>query len=190
MKYALGVFVLFPLLLAMPLMLTMSGTAVTPAWFIHAPTMFVYALVVSAVILITGEFKTKIRVANALFSKKYKISDEDTERGIRLLELLKISVIYTAVFFTIASTIVMMADLDNYDMLGPMIAIMLLIPMYAAMINLVLIIPAIHILKTRRNEEKAAHINERQVTNKLLELCYKQGITPEEILGAKEINFK
>ena len=191
MKYAFGVFILLPLLLFLPFGITANLGRGWITWFIDAPAMFVFLITIVGVVFVTSQFKTLIRVINALFSKKYKISIEDSEKGIRLLELLKKVVIYTAVFSTIGTATLMLGDINSLESLGPMIAITLLIPMYAAMINLVFILPAIHILKTRQNEEKKpVVINEKEVVNKLLELCYKQGISPEEILNANEITFK
>lgn len=190
MKYALGIFILMPVMLFLPLFITVGGDLTGLAWFIHAPTMWAFILVLAGVLLVTGQFKIFVKTANALFSKKYKISAEDRARGIKLLELLKTTVIYTAVFFLFGATIAMLGDIDSLEFLGPMLSIILLIPMYAAILNLVFILPALHILKTRQNEEKPTVISEKEVINKMLELCYKQGIPPEEILGAKEINFR
>jgi hypothetical protein len=62
--------------------------------------------------------------------------------------------------------------------------------LYAAFLHIVLIYPSVYILKNRKTpEEKPVVISEKQVVSKLLELCYKQGISPEELLNAEEINF-
>jgi flagellar motor component MotA len=191
MKYAFGVFILLPILMIFPLGLTADPGRGWIAWLIHAPTMFAFLITIIGVIFVTGQFKTCIKIINALFSKKYKISPDDTQKGISLLELLKKTTIYAATFFTMGSLMFMLGDINDLQSLGPMLSLILLIPMYAAIINLIYILPAIHILKTRQNEtQKPITINEREVINKLLELCYKQGIPPEQILNAEQINFK
>jgi hypothetical protein len=53
-----------------------------------------------------------------------------------------------------------------------------------------LIYPAIYLLEIRRNAEEKIVISEKQIIDKMLEMCYRQGITPEEILNAGEISFK
>ncbi|MCL2388042.1 MAG: hypothetical protein FWC89_10920 [Defluviitaleaceae bacterium] len=186
MKYALGVFVLFPILLFVPLMLT--GDII---WLIHAPAMMGYLLVLVAVLVVTGEFKIFVKSVNALLSKKYNISSEEIERGIKLFEVMKKSVILAGVFFTAGATMSMLRDLQDFHALGPMIAILLILVLYAAMINLVFILPAIYILKARQAAEaKLISINEKEVVSKLLELCYKHDISPEEILNASEVTFQ
>ena len=192
MKYALGVFIILPLLLFLPMWLTAGGDAnATMGLFIHAPTIFAFLVVYAGVLFVTGEFKTFVRAANALFSKKYQISAEDCDKGISLLKLGTKVTIAATVFYSFGSLIFILRDLVDYEALGPMLAILILVPMYAAMIILIFIQPAIHILKTRKaEEEKPSAISEKQVINKLLELCYKQGISPEEIINANEITFK
>jgi hypothetical protein len=191
MKYAFGIFILLPILLFFPLFITTNYELWYMALFIDAPTLFAFLITMAGVIVVTREFKTSIRTANALFSKKYKISAEDKERGIRLLGLMKKTLICATVFFMIGTLIIMLAGFDDLAHIGPMISILLLTPLYAAIIILIFINPAIYILKTRQNaEEKPAAINERQVVNKMLELCYKQGISPEDIINANEISFK
>jgi len=85
----------------------------------------------------------------------------------------------------------MLAHLEDPGQLGPNLSLSLLSILYGVVINLALIYPAIHILENRPDPQPASIvISERQVIDKLLELCYKQGIPPEEILDAKEISFK
>ena len=57
------------------------------------------------------------------------------------------------------------------------------------MVNLVFTYPAIHIIESRYNQEEKRVISEKQVMDKLLELCYKKGVSPEEIMDANEIKF-
>ncbi|MCL2388043.1 MAG: hypothetical protein FWC89_10925 [Defluviitaleaceae bacterium] len=197
MKYALGVFILFPILLFIPLVITaMGGGSIVN--LIHAPALMAFLLVLLSVLVVTGEFKTYVKSVNALFSRKYDISSEDKERGIKLFGLMRKSVNYAAVFYTTGAISLMLFDTRNYiyddrfylGAIGPMLSITLILVLYAVMINLVFILPAIHILQTRKPlEEKPVAINEKEVISKLLELCYKQGISPEEILNSNEITF-
>ena len=61
---------------------------------------------------------------------------------------------------------------------------------YGLLINVVFINPAIDILESRYNADVKFVISEKQVMDKLLELCYKQGVSPEEIIEASEISFQ
>ncbi|MCL1883223.1 MAG: hypothetical protein FWF81_05650 [Defluviitaleaceae bacterium] len=189
MKYALGIFVIFPALLFFPLLIT-RGYLSDLAFFIHAPALASFVFVIFATLMVTGEFKIFVKSVNALFSQKYKISAEDRDRGIKLFELLSKTVLYAVVFFVGGGIIIMLVDLNDFSNVGPMLAITIILPMYAAMINMIFMYPAIHILKYRKDFEKKVTINEKEVVNKLLELCYKQGISPEDIINAKEIKFE
>ncbi|MCL2197853.1 MAG: hypothetical protein FWB80_02915, partial [Defluviitaleaceae bacterium] len=142
MRYVLGIFILFPAALSLMLIVYGNGNLGILTWFLDVGSLLQFILAIGAVILITGEFKTFSAALNVLFSKKYKISAENKEKAIRLFEMLPKVVNYCAVFYTMAGLILMLGDLDDINWLGPMLAIMLITPMYAAAINLVVILPA------------------------------------------------
>ena len=191
MKYALGIFVLLPFLLFLPWILLVAGGDRGAIYaFIHMPTLLCFICAIPIMLFATGEFKTFIKASNAVFSKKYVISYEDREKGIKLFEFLIKIVNYTAVICTIIALVLILGNLDDLHLLGPMLSIALLTALYAATFNFALLYPAIYVLKNRQNEEHKIVINEKEVINKLLELCYKQGISPEEILTANEISFR
>lgn len=157
---------------------------------LDAPSLIWFLMVITGVTVATGEFKTLIAAINAIASKKYTLSAHVQHKAIRLLKLLRKTVIYAAVTGVAVGTMYMLLRLDNPGMIGPLLSVAFVSMVYGAIINLVLITPAIAILETRRNTEEKIVISERQVIDKLLELCYRQGVTPEEILNAEEISFR
>ncbi|MCL2216970.1 MAG: hypothetical protein FWB91_08135 [Defluviitaleaceae bacterium] len=161
------------------------------AWFIDAATFLPFILMMASLIFLTGEFKIFVKAENAMLSKAYVLSAADKERAIELYKLLSKAVICTAVILTMMGVIAMLGQLESPDALGPMLSISLLSLLYGAAINLIAIYPAIHILKNRPDPEPVSIvISEKQIIDKLLELCYKQGISPEDIIAANEISFK
>jgi len=190
MKYALGV-VIFLFLMTFPAWwITGGGQMNAVIQFIHMPSLMFFLFAITAVIIITGEYKTYIKAVNAVLSKKYKISNPDKEKAIRLFGLLLKTVNYTILVMTVTPIVLMLGNLDDPSMLGPMFSVSLLVPLYGFLINLIFIHPAIYILKSRLNTESPPVISEKQVVDKLLEMCYRQGISPEEVLNADEISFR
>lgn len=154
------------------------------------PTIFSFIVIIASVIIATNSFKTFIKAVNALLSKRYSISAADKEKAVRLFKLLGRSIIYASILFAMMGLLKSLRDLSDINLLGPNIAMTLYSIFQGTFINLILIYPAINILETRYNTEEKTVISEKQVIDKLMELCYKQGITPEEILNANEIHFK
>lgn len=154
------------------------------------PTTFSFIVVIAAIIIATDGFKTFVTAVKALLSKKYSLSATDKEKAIRLFKLLGRAVISASILFTMMGLILTLYSLSDPNYLGPKIALALNSIFQGAFINLVLIYPAINVLQTRYSVDEKTVISEKQVIDKLLELCYKQGISPEEILDANEIYFK
>jgi flagellar motor component MotA len=127
---------------------------------------------------------------NALLSKKYVISAHTQQKAIRLFKLMGKSVLYAIVINITIMVCITLLMLDDPSVLGSVFSVILLSVVYGGLFNLMLIYPAIYLLEARRNAEEKTVISEKQVINKLLELCYRQGISPEEILKAGEISFK
>ncbi|MCL2223357.1 MAG: hypothetical protein FWB96_00145 [Defluviitaleaceae bacterium] len=148
MKHALGIFIVLPMVLMFAL--TVSGMDYI-FWFIDAPTLFVFMVVLFAVYFTTGEFRTFVKTANAIFSKKYVISEEDVEKGLRLLALSGKVINYTAVFQVLGALIIILGTLDDPANIGPMLAITFVSALYAAMLQICFILPSTHILKNRVN---------------------------------------
>jgi len=158
--------------------------------FIDTPTLLSFIFVHAAILVKTGEFKIYVKAMNALLSKKYVISAADKEKAINLFTMMLKVNIAIAVLTTLIGIILMLGQLEDPNALGPMIAVSLISMSYAAFLSIFLY-PAIHMLKNRPNPEPVSIvISEKQVIDKLLELCYKQGISPEDILAATEIDFK
>ena len=158
--------------------------------FIHAPSLFAIVAANLAVLIMTGQFKLLIRAKNALLFKKYVISAKDKEDAIALFGLLSKITAGMTIMLTLMGMMGILWQLDNPAFLGPMISITMINLIYGALFILVFFLPSMHILKNRQNHDQQVVINEKQVINKLLELCYKQGISPEDILTADEIQFR
>ncbi|MCL2203733.1 MAG: hypothetical protein FWB88_07320 [Defluviitaleaceae bacterium] len=161
-----------------------------PAEFLDLPTMMWHIVAMTAVIIATGEFKTFTAAVNALFSKKYVLPAATQDKAVRLFRLLGKAVLFAAIIDALMNVSMILLMLDDPGALGPMLSISMLTFIYAAFINLAFVLPAVHILQHRRNAEEKIVISEKQIIDKLLELCYRQGITPEEILDASEISFR
>ena len=161
---------------------------------INGPALFIFLLVMVAIIIMKGGFKTYIAAVNALLSEKYVISAADKEKAIQLFRLLSKSMVYTAIWLTAIGAALILFHADwSVDSIGEVtyaFGINLIAVMYGAFFNLAFFYPAISILESRNNAEVKTVISEKQVIDKLLELSYKQGITPEEILEADEIAFR
>jgi len=157
---------------------------------IDAPALLWKGFAISGVLLMTGEGKTFIAAVNAVLSRKYVLPEVMRIRAIRLFKMM-IKVVWGSAVVAIMMTVMLiLVQLENPAALGPMLSVSLSSALYAALINLVFFHPAIIILENRRNEAEKIVISEKQVIDKLLELCYRQGITPEEIMNAEEIGFK
>lgn len=157
---------------------------------IDMPTVVIFIILITSVIIATGNFKTLVKSINALISKKYKMSAADKERGVRLFKLLSKTVIYTMSLTTIIAFMTILLSLTDPAQLGPKVAVALYSLAFGLGLNLIIINPAIDILQTKYNNEEKTVISERQIIDKLLELCYRQGVSPEEILDANEIHFR
>jgi flagellar motor component MotA len=159
------------------------------AILINFPTIFILVWAAGGVTLATGNIRTYITAVNALISKKYFISAADKEKAIRYLKLMARTMIYTSVLITLLSLLMLLLTLNDPFTLGPKAAVALTSLFYGILVNLIFVYPAIYVLESRYNHEEKRVISEKQVMDKLLELCYKQGITPEEIMDAGEIHF-
>ena len=166
-----------------------GGTGRAILEVIDVPSLMPLIIVIAATIFMTGEYKTFTKSVNALLSKKYKISYEDLQRAIGFYKLLAKVVVYVTLASFVLGIILMSRMIETPDTLGPMISVALVSVFYGLIVNLVFIYPAIHILQNRENSETVKVISEKLVVDKLLELCYKKGISPEEILDADEISF-
>ena len=186
MRYVLGVAGIFALLVLLVIVMEPVAHVMN---FIDVPSLLPFILIMAAVIFMTGEYKTYTKSVNAILSKDYKISHADKEKAIRLYRLLGKTVVYTTVLNLTIGLGIMLGQFESVQFLGPMLSVAMVSVVYGTTINLVFIYPAIHILKNRENSETVRVISEKLVVDKLLELCYKKGITPEEILDAEDISL-
>jgi len=196
MRYVIGALIILLVLLAS--IAVLGGTLFD---FLDPASLLPFLLVMTAVIIMKGGFKTFITAVNALLSKKYTISAAEKEASVRLFKLLAKTVKYTAIIITLMGIINLFMGLNwrLWEELGSgeflwaisiNLAASLISIMYGLAINMIFLNPTIDILETRHNAESKTMISEKQVIDKLMELCYKQNITPEEILDANEITFK
>jgi len=191
MRYVVGVLVF---LAAILLTIILLGGSIFD--YLNLPTIFFLLLPIVAVIIMKGGTKTFIVAVNALLSKKYSISAADKEKAIRLFRLIAKTVTFASALVTLISLLNMATGInltDNDDVRGvilPNVAASFVAVFYGLLINMVFIYPAIEILESRHDAEVKTVISEKQVVDKLLELCYKQGVSPEEILDASEISFR
>ena len=191
MRYVIGV-----LLFLAAIFLTIVVLGGNATDYLNLPTIFFLLLPIIAVIIMKGGFKTLIVAVNALLSKKYSISAADKEKAIRLFRLIGKTAMYSAVLLTLISLLNMAIGINLTDDDGVRGVILINVAasfvaiFYGLLINAVFINPAISILESRYNADVKSMISEKQVMDKLLELCYKQGVSPEEIIGASEISFQ
>jgi len=185
--FVLGILIFLALIVFMALLSAQDPLGVS--MLIDTPTAFFYVGTMFSVVIATKSFKTFVSTINAVLSKNYYISGSDKEKAIRLFKLLaKISLIASSVS-TLVGLITLLTNLSDIRYLGPSIAVAILPILGGLCVNLIFIHPTIYLLESRSNIEEKTVITEKEVVNKLFELCYKQGITPEEILDAKEISF-
>ena len=161
-----------------------------PLELIDFPSALWIIFSVTGVILITGEGKTFIVAKNALLSRKYVMTALTKDRAVRLYKLLAKTIWASAVVAVCSGIMYILFQLEDPAALGPMLSVVLTSAFYAAFLNFAFIYPAIYILENRRNVDDIIVISERQVIDKMLELCYRQGINPEEVMNAEEISFR
>jgi hypothetical protein len=190
MRYLLGLLVFAIQIIFVMLVATGFDLVWLSNLFFDGMTFAVFLLTITAVIITQGGHKTFIAAINAVLSKKYHIAASDKEKAIRLFRLIGKSVTATALLLTVIGVINILSNLDNPATIGVHMAMALLSIMHGIIINLVFVWPVVSILETRYNTEEKTVISEKQVIDKLLELCYRQGITPEEILDADEIKLR
>ncbi|MCL2254403.1 MAG: MotA/TolQ/ExbB proton channel family protein [Lachnospiraceae bacterium] len=156
--------------------------------FVNVPSLVIFIIACVATNMWGGGNKTFIIGVNALLSKKYHISSADKEKVIRLFKLQKTVAIYMSILSFLIGIISVLANASDIYLLGPMIAMALLAVIYGTLFT-TFFHAAVSMLENRYNSEEKAVISEKQVIDKMLELCFKQGVSPEEIISADEINF-
>jgi len=189
MRYVSGILVFLVFLFLLIALASGFNVGVALMLFDLATAIF-FKAAVAAVIISTGGLKVFVMAINAILSKSYKISSADREKAVRLFKLIRKTIIYTAVLHTIIGVLLSMMQLSDIHAFMANLAISFLSIFYGALANMLLVNPAISILESRENVDEKIVISEKQVIDKMLELCYKQGVSPEEILNASEISFR
>jgi hypothetical protein len=148
MRYIAGFFGILALLFVVLFML--SGFDIWQAFFfVDLPTIFSFMFLTAIILFATGEFKIFIAAVNAILSKSYVISAEETKKAIRLFRLLRKSNLYFSFIIAIFVSTLMLFDLSDVYTLGPNLAFILHALFYGLLVNLALVNPAIYILKGR-----------------------------------------
>lgn len=189
MRFVIGIGIM---LLAMIMMIGVTGgfqNADVFVEFLDAPTLFFLLLVLIAVIVMTGGFKPFIAACNAVFSKNYTLDAQIRTRAVKLFGLMRKTVIVATVWNIVMPTMLLLLQLDDPSHLGAMVSVILVSVIQATIFIFMFIDPMIHLLEAHRNPAEKVVISEKEVVNKLLELCYKNGIAPEDIMSAEEISF-
>ena len=187
MRYVLGASVVIFVIVFTIAMI--GGSPQTLMEYLDAPSLMPLIVIIGATVYMTGNYKTYTKAVNAILFANYKISQADKEKAIGLYKLLGKVVVYTTLITTMIGLVLTFGmDFALYTF-GAMLAVSVIPIIYGAIINLVFIYPSIHILQNRENSETVNVISEKLVVDKLLELCYKKGVSPEEILEADDISF-
>jgi flagellar motor component MotA len=155
------------------------------------PTVIVgFFFVIAGTLLATGNVKTFVSAVNALFSKKYRLTAAVRHEAVEVFKLLAVNIFIGMGLFVMIGLVILLSNLGDPGLYGARVAVAYLSLFYGLLLNMVFIYPAIYLLKNRRNTEEKILISDKEVVNKLLELCYKQGVSPETILEAEEIYFR
>lgn len=160
--------------------------------FINTPTLVYFILIILGTVLTTSGFKGFVISVNGVLSRKYQMTDEDRDKGIELFTMLTKTVTQGGVALIFISLCLMLLRFDDLSALGPSMAVAFNSVLYASLINMLLLNPAIYILKHRAEAEPArtARVKDKAAADKLLQLCFEKGLTFEEIMQAEEISLR
>ncbi|MDR1247144.1 MAG: hypothetical protein LBK57_08980, partial [Clostridiales Family XIII bacterium] len=131
------------------------------------------------------------RGLNAVISRKYHIPDDERKQAADLFRLLSKATIGAAVFLIPLGMISALANMDDIYAFGHAIAATLVAPLMGAAVPIALFEPVVFILRYRSNtSERAVKAYPKALGDKLLELCYKNGLSTEDIENATDIELR
>ena len=157
-KFLLGILMFFGVLFLFALINANWEIVGATAIFLDAPTALAFTIVLCAVIVATGQLEVFTTGVKAVFSSKVQLSCEKNRGAIRLFKLLRKTTQYAALLFVAMGLTQMLGNLQDIDALAANFALVLLAVIYAAVINLILINPAIAILERRESTTQTTMI--------------------------------
>ncbi|GHV34105.1 hypothetical protein FACS18949_09540 [Clostridia bacterium] len=130
-----------------------------------------------AAVAATGSFKVFVTGLNAAVSKRYVISEEDRNKSAALFRLLtKVTLCVT----------VISAGISLYNIQSAISSVVIGVFFAVAVFE-----PPVFILKHRAvGAPEDAALYPKELADKLLEMCLQNGITPEDIKNASDIELK
>jgi flagellar motor component MotA len=169
--------------------MVLKGVPVTT--LINPAVVLTIIFVLVSTLLATGSFKLFTRGLNAVISRKYHIPDEERKQAMDLFRLLSKATIAAAVLLIPMGLIAALGHLEDMEALGHAIASTLVAPLFGAIVPIALFEPVVFILRYRENaKERAVKAYPKALGDKLLELCYKNGLSAEDIENATDIELR
>ena len=161
-------------------------------WFVNLPSFLGHFIILTSVIVATSSFKVFISGINGAFSKKYQMTKEQSDITLALFRLLQRTVNYTSVLVFLIGLVIGLGYLSDLFMLGPILAMTMIAPLYGIIINIAFINLVIYNLEHKHESESATvvRIKDKEVADKLLQLCFEKGLTHEDIMEADEITLR
>lgn len=89
---------------------------------------------------VTGLFRDFLRAFPAAVSKNREYTITELKKSLLALHMVIKSVWYTSIFWTVATFIYILSRLDTPETLGPNVSVALIVILYAAGINIILLI--------------------------------------------------
>jgi flagellar motor component MotA len=168
--------------------MTFTFKGVAPGILINPAVVLTLLFVIIATLLATSNFKLFTRGFNAVISRKYYLPDEERRRAEELFHLLSRVTVASAVFLVFVGIISMLGHVDDTEALGHALTAALVSPIIASALIVIFFEPAAFILRYRQNApERKMNSYPKALGDKLLELCYKNGLSEEDIENATDI---
>jgi flagellar motor component MotA len=148
--------------------------------------------VVVSTLLSTGKFKLFTRGLNAVISRKYYMPDDERRQAADLFRLLSKATIAAAVFLIPLGVMAALGNLSDTEALGHAMVAMLIAPLVGAFVPIAVFEPAAFILLHPSEPSKRGGVKTypKALGDKLLELCYQNGLSAEDIENATGIELR
>jgi flagellar motor component MotA len=148
---------------------------------------------VVSTLIATSNFKLFTRGFNAVISRKYYLPETERLKAADLFRLLSKVTIAAACFGVFAGIIAMLGHMDDTEALGHALAAALVSPVLGAAVPIMFFEPAAFVLRHRAETEAGAarmKAYPKALGDKLLELCYQNGLSAEDIEKATDIELR
>jgi flagellar motor component MotA len=164
---------------------------VSPGVFANPAVILTILFTLVSTVLATGNFKLFIRGCNAVLSRKYYMPDEERRQAAELFHLLSKVTVAASVFVMFTGLIAMLGHMSDTELFGHAIAAALTAPLFAAAVPVALFEPAVFVLRHRSDApERVMKSYPKALGDKLLELCYQNGLNAEDIENATGIELR